>query len=88
MVACSALKRAYRDILIGHRPDVALVYLRGSKASIGERMAGRTGHFMPAALLDSQFATLEEPGPKERAIVADIGPAPAAIVEFLLEHLP
>src|SRR5262245_8503336 len=56
VVACSALKRAYRDILIGARPDVVLVYLQGSKPLIAERLAARKGHFMPATLLDSQFA--------------------------------
>ena len=87
VVACSALKRAYRDILIGDRPDVVLLYLRGSRALIGARMAARKNHFMPAGLLDSQFATLEEPGPDERPIVVDIGPAPSAIVDALQERL-
>jgi gluconokinase len=80
VVACSALRRAYRDILIGDRPDTVLVYLRGSKALIEGRMKARTGHFMPPALLDSQFATLEEPGPDETPIIVDIdGPAEATI---------
>jgi gluconokinase len=91
MVACSALKRAYRDILIGPRPDVILLYLRGSKALIGERMAGRKGHFMPPALLDSQFATLEEPNPDENPIIVDIGGPPeetiAAAVAKLKDRL-
>ena len=57
-----------------------LVYLRGSKALIAERMQARKGHFMPPALLDSQFATLEEPGPDEHPIVVEIGgPAEAMI---------
>src|SRR5690242_5882229 len=56
VVACSALKRAYRDVLIGHRRDVLLVYLRGDKELIAARMAARQGHFMPPALLDSQLA--------------------------------
>ena len=73
VVACSALKRAYRDILIGDRGDTVLIYLRGSKSLIAERMRARTGHFMPPALLDSQFATLEEPGADEHPIVVDIG---------------
>src|ERR1700726_3132730 len=60
VVACSALRRSYRDILIGERKDVRLVYLRGSHALIAERMRARQGHFMPTTLLDSQFATLEE----------------------------
>ena len=72
IVTCSALKRAYRRILIGDRPDVSLVYLRGDRALIGARMAARHEHFMPVALLDSQFATLQEPGPDERPIIIDI----------------
>jgi len=80
VVACSALKRAYRDVLIGNRDDVWLVYLMGSKALIGGRMAARAGHFMPPALLDSQFATLEEPAADERPIVLAVDPAPEAIV--------
>jgi gluconokinase len=78
-VACSALRRVYRDILIGDRPDTLLVYMRGSKALIGERMQARKGHFMPAALLDSQFATLEEPGPDEHPIVVDIAGSADAV---------
>jgi carbohydrate kinase (thermoresistant glucokinase family) len=87
VVACSALKRAYRDILIGPRPDVVLVYLQGSHELIATRMAARHGHFMPPGLLDSQFATLEEPGEAERPIVASIAPAADAIVETIIEKL-
>ncbi len=87
VVACSALKRAYRDILIGARPDVVLVYLQGSQALIAERIAARKHHFMPPALLDSQFAALEEPGPDERPIVASIAPAPDAIVDAVVREL-
>jgi carbohydrate kinase (thermoresistant glucokinase family) len=87
VVTCSALKRRYRDILIGHRDGVRLVYLRGSKTLIGARLAARQGHFMPAALLDSQFAALEEPGTDERAVVADVGSEPAAILQGLLKQL-
>jgi gluconokinase len=92
VVACSALRRAYRDILIGQRPDTLLVYLRGSKALIAERMQARKGHFMPPALLDSQFATLEEPGPEEHPIIVDIGGPPDGMIEDairqLKEHVP
>ena len=88
VVACSALRRAYRDILIGDRPDVRLVYLRGSQALIGERMRARPGHFMPASLLDSQFQTLEEPGPDENPITVEIGGTPDEIVRAILERLP
>ena len=72
IVTCSALKRAYRRVIVGDRPDVALVYLKGSRALIGERMAARQHHFMPPALLDSQFATLEEPGKDERPLVVPV----------------
>jgi carbohydrate kinase (thermoresistant glucokinase family) len=87
VVACSALKRSYRDILTGDRTDVVLVYLQGSKALIAERIASRKGHFMPAALLDSQFATLEEPGPDEHPIVVSIGASPEAIVDAVVDRL-
>jgi carbohydrate kinase (thermoresistant glucokinase family) len=87
VVACSALKRAYRDILIGPRTDVVLVYLQGSHDLIATRMAARHGHFMPTGLLDSQFATLEEPGEAEHPIVASIAPAPDAIVDAIIEKL-
>lgn len=72
IVTCSALKRAYRRVIIGDRPDVALVYLKGSRELIGARMAARQHHFMPPALLDSQFAALEEPGEDERPLVMPV----------------
>lgn len=84
VVACSALKKAYRDVLIGDRPDVRLVYLRGSRNLIGERLTARKGHFMPPALLDSQFATLEEPGPEESPIVVSVDADPDTIVATVL----
>jgi len=71
IIACSALKRAYRRIVIGERPDVTLVYLRGDAAMIRRRLDERRHHFMPASLLDSQFATLEEPAADEHPIVLD-----------------
>jgi gluconokinase len=87
VVACSALKRAYRDILVGDRPDVRLVYLQGSRDLIGRRMAARKGHFMPPALLDSQFATLEEPQSDERPMVVPIDAPPDKIVEDVLQQV-
>ena len=87
IVACSALKRAYRDVLIGPREDVGLVHLHGSRALIGARLAARTGHFMPPALLDSQLRTLEPPGPEEKAMTIAIDGDPAAIVARILERL-
>jgi len=87
VVSCSALKRAYRDILIGPRTDVALVYLDGGHELIAGRMASRHGHFMPTALLDSQFATLEPPGADEAPIVVSVDGTPEAIVERIVAKL-
>jgi carbohydrate kinase (thermoresistant glucokinase family) len=87
IVACSALKRRYRQRIIGERPEVRLVYLQGSPALIGQRVATRTGHFMPASLLQSQFEALEEPGPDERPITVPVDAAPEAIVEQVLRSL-
>jgi gluconokinase len=87
VVACSALKRSYRDILLGGRPDTVLMYLRGSHALIAERMQVRKDHFMPPALLDSQFATLEEPGPDEHPIIVDIGGSPEAVIQDAVRQL-
>jgi D-serine dehydratase len=79
VLACSALRRSYREILRGGRPDVHFVFLRGAKEFIGDRLARRTDHFMPASLLDSQFAALEEPSPEEGVLVADVAGAPELI---------
>jgi gluconokinase len=87
ILTCSALKRRYRDIIIGDRPDVRLVYLKGSKDEIGGRLADRQGHFMPAALLKSQFEALEEPGPDERPITVSVDGTPDEIVDDLLGRL-
>jgi len=87
VVACSALKRVYRDVLIGARGDVRLAYLRGDRDTIGARLSGRTGHFMPPALLDSQMRTLEEPGADEHPIIMAVGETPEMIVANILEQL-
>ena len=84
IVTCSALKRAYRKVLIGNRTDVVLVYLKGTHDLIHGRMTRRTGHFMPPSLLPSQLATLEEPGPDENPIVVDVDPPPEVIVENVI----
>jgi gluconokinase len=68
VLACSALKQSYRDQLM-HAGDVRFVYLRGDEATIAPRLAARGGHYMPASLLASQFAALEEP---RDATVVDI----------------
>jgi gluconokinase len=87
VVACSALKRAYRDILVGERRDVRLVFLKGDRELIGRRIAARDDHFMPASLLDSQFAALEEPAADERPTVVSIAPHPREIVDDIVNAL-
>jgi gluconokinase len=87
VLTCSALKRSYRDIIIGDRHDVVLVYLKGSRDLVRRRMIARHEHFMPVALLDSQFATLEEPTPDEHPIIADIGGKPAEIAHAIVCRL-
>jgi carbohydrate kinase (thermoresistant glucokinase family) len=87
IITCSALKRSYRDILIGDRTDVGLVYLKGDEALIAERLSKRSGHFMPKGLLQSQFQTLQEPGPDEHPIVAPIEPAPEEIAANILREM-
>lgn len=87
VVTCSALKKAYRRVIVGDRPDVALVYLKGSRELIGKRMAERQHHFMPPALLDSQFATLEEPGPEEEPLVMPVELTKEEIVQKVLWEL-
>ncbi len=84
VVTCSALKRRYRDQLGASRPEVLLVYLKGSRDLIANRLAARQGHFFTAAMLDSQIADLEEPTPDEGALVVSIGGSPEEIVEEIL----
>jgi carbohydrate kinase (thermoresistant glucokinase family) len=73
VVACSALKRAYRTLLSAGRQQVQTIFLAGSRELIAGRLAARSGHFMPAALLASQFAALEPPSLEERSITVDAG---------------
>ena len=87
VMTCSALKRSYRDIIIGNRRDVVLVYLKGSHELVRRRMIARHEHFMPVALLDSQFATLEEPTPDEHPIVEDVEGKPADIAHKIVCQL-
>jgi gluconokinase/shikimate kinase len=78
IITCSALKRSYRDVLRAADPDgVVFVYLHGTREQIATRLAARHGHFMPAALLDSQFAALEEPAADENALYVEIGGTPS-----------
>ncbi len=88
IIACSALKRAYRDILVGARRDVRIVFLKGDRDLIARRILARADHhFMPASLLDSQFAALEEPTKDERPIVVPIAPHPRDIVDAIVTKL-
>jgi ribose 5-phosphate isomerase A len=87
IITCSALKRSYRMIIVGDRPEVRLIYLRGGHPIITERLAGRQGHFMPAALLRSQIDTLEEPGPEEDPLIVDIGPPVNRLTDEIIQLL-
>jgi gluconokinase/shikimate kinase len=87
LITCSALKRAYRDVINRRGRGVTFVFLRGSEEQIAERLAARHGHFMPADLLQSQLADLEPPRPDEPAITVDIGPAPDAIAQEIIDRL-
>jgi gluconokinase len=88
VVTCSALKRVYRDIVTNMQSaDVRLVYLKGDFDLIAARLAARKGHFMPPALLKSQFDALEEPGADEHALAVPIDAAPEEIAERVLEQL-
>ncbi|HEU0207106.1 MAG TPA: gluconokinase [Pseudolysinimonas sp.] len=87
VVACSALKRVYRDRLRAAAPALQLVFLDGSRELLASRMAARPAHFMPTALLDSQLATLERPGPDEHALTAEIAEPVAEIVTGLAERM-
>jgi len=87
VVACSALKRAYRDILVHGRDDVRIVFLDGTQDLIAKRLAARKGHFMPPGLLDSQFKTLEPPQPNERPVTVSIDASVDGIVDDIVRQL-
>ena len=92
VVTCSALRRAYRDVLRGPpdqgaEPRVRFVHLHGSRELLAARMGARQGHFMPLTLLDSQLATLEPLQPNEDGVVVDIDASPEQIVEAALRGL-
>jgi gluconokinase len=87
VVACSALKRAYRDILVHGRDDIRIVFLNGTQDLIADRLAARKGHFMPPGLLISQFKTLEPPQPDERSITVSIDAPVETIVDDIVSQL-
>jgi gluconokinase len=84
IVACSALKQSYRERLLAGIGDARIVFLNGSRALIAQRLAERKHRYMPASLLDSQFATLEPPG---EAINIDVADEPAACVEAIVRAI-
>jgi ribose 5-phosphate isomerase A len=87
IITCSALKRTYRQMIIGDRAEVRLVYLRGGRDSIAEHLAGRHAHFMPPALLRSQIDTLEEPEPSEDPLIVDASASSAQVADEIIRLL-
>jgi gluconokinase len=87
VVACSALKRRYRDRLRESAADIKFIYLAGSPAQLAHRLQLRSHEFMPPELLDSQLAILEPPDPDENALTMDIRSSPAAIIECAAQWL-
>lgn len=87
VVTCSALRRRYREIVVGGRPGVRVVYLRASEPVIAARLQARTDHFMPPGLLRSQFDTLEEPSADEPVIVVDAARPVDVVVEDVVSRV-
>ena len=87
VIACSALKRAYRSLLVHGRRDVRIVFLNGTQALIANRLAQRKGHFMPPGLLDSQLKTLEPPAAGENPITVSIDASVETVVEDIVRQL-
>ena len=86
VLSCSALKRAYRDVLRQGAPDLRLVFLHGSRELLAARIAARTDHYMPPSLLDSQLATLEPPQADEAALAFDVVQTPQQIVDGIQQQ--
>jgi gluconokinase len=84
VIACSALKRVYRERIADGNGDVLFAYLQATNELLTARAAARSGHFMPVSLLASQLATLEEPGPDERAVWVDAALPPERIIETII----
>jgi carbohydrate kinase (thermoresistant glucokinase family) len=84
VVACSALKRSYRDLLLGGRPDAQMVLLAPDREMLARRLAARHGHFFPEQLLGTQFAALEPPEPEEHVLILIPTGDPQATVEEII----
>lgn len=87
VAACSALRRRYRDRLRAGVPGLVMLHLSGDRALIGERLSARKGHFMPPALLDSQFAALEPLAAEERGATVDVDRPVEEVVAALLAEI-
>ncbi len=87
VLACSALKKSYRDVLRRGCQDTLFVHLHGSADLIGQRLSSRKGHYMPSSLLQSQFETLEPPAPTERAWGYRVDQSPEAIVKDVRQRI-
>jgi len=87
VLACSALKRSYRDLLLGGRPSARMIFLAVDREVLAKRLAARHGHFFPGQLLDSQFAALEPPQPGERVVSVAEAAEPAETVASIVAVL-
>jgi ribose 5-phosphate isomerase A len=87
IITCSALKRSYRQMIIGDRAEARLVYLRAGRDVLTQHLSGRHGHFMPGSLLQSQLDTLEEPDPSEDPLTVEVGPPPGDLAEEIIRLL-
>jgi gluconokinase/6-phosphogluconolactonase len=87
VIACSALRRVYRDVLVHGRSDVRIVYLKGTEGLIARHLKDRAGHFMNPSLLDSQFEALEEPSADEPAVTVDVDQPFESMVRDIMNKL-
>ena len=87
VLACSALKRSYREELLAGRPEARMVFLHVDREVLEARLRSRHGHFFPAALLDSQLAILQSPGPDEDVVVVDDTTSPEQVVDVIIARL-
>ena len=87
VISCSALKRAYRDLLRTGDPQALFVHLEGSQSLIARRIAERTHLYMPASLLESQFAALQPPDPDEQALCLSVELPPEQLIQTIAQHL-
>jgi carbohydrate kinase (thermoresistant glucokinase family) len=87
VLACSALKRSYREQLLAGRPEARMVFLHVDREALVARLRARHGHFFPAALLDSQLAILQSPEPGEDVVVVDDITSPGQVVDVIIQRL-